>query len=377
MNGPFPPWRALRPTAVLVLAVAVVAGAGCSASGEEAPTVNGIPVPADDITEQIEAFVESGQEEAEGAGEGTADAQLGAALPSNQVILEPVAAEAEERDLEITEELREQARAELEAQFSGAEPGSGQAVVAASPDDVRAELVELNAARLALAEDLTSDDVAVTEDDLRAAYEENLDQFSQACLNVILTDDAATAEALAARVEAGEPFAEVAAAESLDPATAAEGGDIGCIGPGQLVGGELDQALFSAEPGEVLEPVELQGQAVLVQVRELRQASFEEVRDQLAAQLEQGAAQAGGQALNQFLTEAVADAEVTVASRFGEWDPMLGVVPPTGPEPEGPPIDPLAPGGPPAAPPQPPPAPAPGAPPAPPPGAPPARPPAP
>ncbi len=52
----------------------------------------------------------------------------------------------------------------------------------------------------------------------------------------------------------GEDFAEVAKEVSEDPGSAANGGDLGCFGKGQMVP-EFEEAAFSLEKGEVSQPV--------------------------------------------------------------------------------------------------------------------------
>ncbi|HXK58552.1 MAG TPA: peptidylprolyl isomerase [Acidobacteriota bacterium] len=57
------------------------------------------------------------------------------------------------------------------------------------------------------------------------------------------------AEAVLARINAGEDFASVAKAVSEDPGSAQQGGDLGFFGRGQMVP-EFEQAAFSLQPGQ-------------------------------------------------------------------------------------------------------------------------------
>lgn len=355
--------RALMPLAMVAL-FALGASACGDPAGATAATVNGTEIPASDILDQLEAFVASDLPSAQGEGEGTASSQLAADLLTNQIILELIVTEADERGIEITEDDRAAGLEQLYAQYAGAGPDSGRDLVESLPTGLRERLTELVATRVALSEDLAPD-VAVTDEDVRAAYDEDPEQFTQVCINAIVTEDLADAEAAAARVEGGERFATVAREVSLDPSSP-EGGSLGCIGRGQLAQGMFDEQLFAADDGDLLEPFELQGGAALVQVTGVRVAEFDDVREQLATGLEQAAAEQTGQALTEFLLEAIDEAEVSVRRRFGRWDTITGVTPPQGPRPEGPAIDTLAPGRPgPAPAPAPAPGPAPQAPPAP------------
>jgi peptidyl-prolyl cis-trans isomerase D len=71
----------------------------------------------------------------------------------------------------------------------------------------------------------------------------------------ILVDTEEEAQAALDRIEAGEPFAEVAADVSIDTSNAYKGGDLGWFGPGQMVE-PFENAAFALEPGEVSEPIQ-------------------------------------------------------------------------------------------------------------------------
>jgi peptidyl-prolyl cis-trans isomerase D len=93
------------------------------------------------------------------------------------------------------------------------------------------------------------------------------------------------AEAAAARVKKGEPFAKVAAAVSQDPASKGRGGDIGWRAHGATnLPGELEEKLFSAKPGELVGPLKGGGGFYLTQVEGQREGNvpFEKVKLDLA-----------------------------------------------------------------------------------------------
>jgi peptidyl-prolyl cis-trans isomerase C len=104
----------------------------------------------------------------------------------------------------------------------------------------------------------------VTEAEAKKFYDENPDKFknpetvkaSHILVGTKENDSAADkatakakAEALLKRVKAGEDFAEVAKKESSCP-SAAQGGDLGYFGKGQMVP-EFENAAFGLKPGEV------------------------------------------------------------------------------------------------------------------------------
>lgn len=73
---------------------------------------------------------------------------------------------------------------------------------------------------------------------------------AEACVKHILVPTQAEAQMIVADLTAGADFAKVAAAKSQDPGSAPQGGDLGCFGPGQMVG-VFDKASFSGPVGQV------------------------------------------------------------------------------------------------------------------------------
>ncbi len=95
------------------------------------------------------------------------------------------------------------------------------------------------------------------------------------------------AEALLERVRGGEDFAEVAMAESKDPGTAPQGGDLGFFPRGRMVK-QFEDVAFALEPGEISDVVDTIHGFHIIKVEEKRppeKKSLEEVQDQLARDL--------------------------------------------------------------------------------------------
>ncbi len=162
-------------------------------------------------------------------------------------------------------------------------------------DDPLAVTVELeNGRRGLLAGSAIEDMLAepVPEEELRAAYDESIAaleptvEYSAAHILVATEDEA---KAVAERLEAGESFADLAGELSLDPGSGAQGGDLGWFSLGQMVP-EFEQAVVSAEPGEVTAPVESQFGWHLILVNETRDVpppAFEDVRGDIETALRQ------------------------------------------------------------------------------------------
>jgi peptidyl-prolyl cis-trans isomerase D len=104
----------------------------------------------------------------------------------------------------------------------------------------------------------------------------------------ILVEDEATAKMIIERLKNGEDFATLAAEYSKDTGSAANGGDLGWFGKGQMVA-EFETAAFSLKDGEISQPIQSQfgwhiiqtlGHATLpltaTQYQQARQTAFDD-----------------------------------------------------------------------------------------------------
>jgi len=126
-----------------------------------------------------------------------------------------------------------------------------------------------------LAQQLTKD-LKISDADMRKYYDEHKAQFEQISARHILirfqgstvpvkpgqkdlTPEEALAKAqeLEKRIQAGEDFAKLAAAESDEPGAPASGGSLGFFGHGRMVP-SFEEAAFKLAPGQVSEPVRSQ-----------------------------------------------------------------------------------------------------------------------
>ncbi len=157
------------------------------------------------------------------------------------------------------------------------------------------ETVDLEYIEVALADIAAT--VEVTEEELRAAYEQERERFETAeqrrARHILIEvpegqEDAArtAAEAVLARLKAGEDFAAVAAEVSADAGTKTQGGDLGWISRGMLVG-PFEDALFALEVGGISDVVRTEFGFHVIRLEEVRAGElqpFEAVRDELAAE---------------------------------------------------------------------------------------------
>jgi peptidyl-prolyl cis-trans isomerase D len=169
------------------------------------------------------------------------------------------------------------------------------------PEQVSVEFVEVDASKL-------PPPAAVDEAELRKRYEADKSRFSSEqrmashiLIPVAAGADTATQKAaedkaarLAEQAKApGADFAALAKANSQDPGSAENGGDLGWVSRGMMVA-PFEEALFAiAKPGEVVGPIKTEfGYHVikLTQIKGEAGKPFEEVRDQLAAEANKDAA---------------------------------------------------------------------------------------
>jgi len=160
---------------------------------------------------------------------------------------------------------------------------------------------------------------AVTDEALQAAYDEkyaNAPAAKEYSAQHILVESEEKAKELKAQIDGGADFAELAKANSTDTGSAVNGGDLGWFGIGMMVK-PFEDAVLAATPGTVVGPVQTDFGWHIIKVNEARDAAkpaIDEVREELAAELEQKAVEA-------HVTELTGKAEIT---RPGEGlDPAL------------------------------------------------------
>jgi peptidyl-prolyl cis-trans isomerase C len=170
------------------------------------------------------------------------------------------------------------------------------------------------------------DKVAVTPEQIEAFYKNNPDRFKQGervrASHILITvpqgADGPTkdkarekAEGLLKQIKAGGDFAALAKANSADPGSAINGGDLGYFPPGQMVGPFNDVA-FKLAPGTVSDLVETQFGFHIIKVVDKQAGGvvpLDAVRPQIAQFLENQNRQREGAA---FVTALRAKAKVEI-----------------------------------------------------------------
>ncbi|CAG0986629.1 Peptidyl-prolyl cis-trans isomerase D [Burkholderiales bacterium] len=181
-----------------------------------------------------------------------------------------------------------------------------------TPEQAKIEIATLSID--AIAEKSAVDAAAVRKqyDDHLATYT-TPEERSAAHILIAARADASDADKAAAKKKAGDVaarvraaparFAEIARAESQDPGSAGQGGDLGSFQRGSMVK-PFEDAVFAAQAGDIVGPVETDFGWHVIRVTGARAATqrpFDEVRAQIEADLRRAAAQEAFQsAADQF-----------------------------------------------------------------------------
>lgn len=141
-------------------------------------------------------------------------------------------------------------------------------------------------------EELATQGVKVSEEQMRAYYEQNKERFvepARAHVFQILVPTLEEAQQVLNELDAGAPFEEVAKRRSTDKATAGHGGDLGQV---ELDAGYLPSNVAAAAKtlplNQVSAPLPVEGGYAIIKVTErtpARQRSFEEVKNDIRREL--------------------------------------------------------------------------------------------
>lgn len=162
-------------------------------------------------------------------------------------------------------------------------------------------------------------ETSVTEADLEAAYEErfaNAEEIPEFRASHLLVETEGEAAAAKTRIDEGAAFADVARDVSTGP-TGPNGGDLGWFGKGAMVP-EFEDQITSLDIGGVSEPFETQfgwHVATLIETRAQPQPTLDEMRRELAAELQEAAITAR--------LEELAANQTVVEPEEGQFDPNL------------------------------------------------------
>lgn len=137
-----------------------------------------------------------------------------------------------------------------------------------------------------LAEKMIGASIDVTEEEMKTYFEENkesFDQKEQVKASHILVEDEETAKKVKKELDQGKDFAELAKEYSTDSSNAANGGDLGYFGKGEMAE-EFEKTAFALETGAISEPVKTEfGYHIikLLDKKAAKAAEFEEHKEEI------------------------------------------------------------------------------------------------
>ena len=167
-----------------------------------------------------------------------------------------------------------------------------------------------------------TEDVAPSEAEIRAYYEENIDLYAETRVSHILVDDEALAQRLSDRLQsfpARRPnrlFSSLARKHSRDRQSKAEGGDLGYFTSGRYPG-EFEDAVGEMEPGDISDPIRTDLGYHVIHLTDRRTQPYEDVRDTIAELI---GSPVQDEAWTNWVLDAYDDADVKVNPRYGELD---------------------------------------------------------
>ncbi|GAM16488.1 peptidylprolyl isomerase [Mesobacillus selenatarsenatis] len=137
-----------------------------------------------------------------------------------------------------------------------------------------------------LAEKMIGSSIEVTEEEMKTYFEENKDSFDQkeqVKASHILVEDEETVKKLKEELDNGKDFAELAKEYSTDSSNAANGGDLGYFGKGEMAE-EFENAAFGMEVDSISEPVKTEfGYHIikLIDKKAAKAANFDDHKEEI------------------------------------------------------------------------------------------------
>lgn len=314
---------------LLLLALVALVGAGCNLS-PYAAVVNGTTISRSSLYADLaavrgdrillQAYQANARVNVLGSGQSTFDSGFVAAVLERRIEAELVHQAVVSRGIPVTHEDLVLATPDAVASAGGRQSFD------ALPPSYRDELVHEEADALALASGLARTNISQAT--IARYYQAHLAQFTSTCISVLVSPSQAAAASLRAKIVAGASFASVAQASSIDPTTAARGGEAGCIQAAKLT--PTFGFIANLPTGQVSQPVQTPQGSILVEVTSRPQQSLAQVTPTIVRSL-LGNAQTG---LTSYYQSALAHGHVVVDPRYGRFTRQGGQFvfqPPSGP----------------------------------------------
>jgi foldase protein PrsA len=303
---------------VCLIALVALAGVACGNLQAYAAIVNGSRIPQKDVDQELKAIKANakyldaldpspGHQQLLGSGTNTFNSAFAAFVLNQDIDYLMVDREVARRKLKPSAADLDRAKQTVIQQVGGEE------VYKAFPKWYQQKLQQRFANVIVLANALAG---GADEAKAREYYQAHQSEFEQACTSHILVDSKAKADEIEAKLKSGQDFATLAKSESKDTGSAQKGGEIGCYGrQAQLVPEYLD-ASFAQPVGQPGPPVQSQFGYHIIKVTSRNVPPYDEVKDQVQQAIGQG----GGQKLQDWITDALKKAKVTVNPKYGKFN---------------------------------------------------------
>lgn len=293
------------------------------AAGDVAARSEGVEVTVDELESVVDELVAQQEIQAEQQGQAPQGDELERRLQVQTQALTTLLrvgiaeeAAAEEFDIEVTADEVDTLLEDVLAQVGG--QAALDEELATTGGTMAGFRIELGRQRLQseIIDALREQD-PLTDEDVRAAYEQQQAQFEQVDARHILVETEAAAQQVIERLAAGEEFAALAQELSIDTGSAEAGGSLGLTPRGTFVP-EFEEAIWAgpAPVGQVLGPVETQFGFHVIRVDEFQVTPEDEALEQVRQQLEESR---GPELFQIWFQQQLSDAEPEVAGRFGRW----------------------------------------------------------
>lgn len=245
-----------------LLSFAVGCGAG-SADDEAVASVNGEKITKEELYNLLVA-------------------QYGKGTLENLIVEKVINLEAAKQNISVSdEEIQERLKEYYD--YYGDEESFNQVLELSgfTLDDLKKDL-ELNIK----IEKLMEPTITISEEEKKAYFEENKDDFAQekqVKASHILVDSEEKAKEIKEKLNQGEDFAELAKEYSTDTATKDNGGDLGFFAAGEM-SQEFEDAAFGMKEGEISNPVKDEdGYHIIkvVEIKEAKEANYEDSKEEI------------------------------------------------------------------------------------------------
>ncbi|GDX14596.1 MAG: peptidylprolyl isomerase [Ilumatobacteraceae bacterium] len=293
------------PRRLISLLIATIVVASCGTT-DSAATINGSDILTTDLEQTITDFVTIGEA---ASTNGVVDAETVRSLLTSLIRAEATNQVIAAAGEEVTDEDLASVREQL------AEQGTEDL-----PETLRELIVQLNAAQAVLGRVK-----APSPQDIAERYNSNPKSLGMLCVSHLVVDDESTAKTARAELDdkpTDAQFAEVAGKYSIEPNAKESGGALTgqsgtCISINEWQAGfdpDFVAGALAARTGIPTQPVKSSFGWHVIFIR-----PFTAVSESVSANI----TSAPGEYL---LLGALADADISVASRYGRWDPLAGTV---------------------------------------------------